>query len=115
MGSSRQDAHADLFLGPQVFEETMNQSMDIALGQREGVVVHGLLPDGAVDQVLRRPLDEIEDNGSLAEANVLVANRRRSPAPRLPAAKRSANHTRIASISGGNGHVTVFHREMIVH
>src|SRR6516164_11501815 len=26
----------NLFLGPQVFEETMNQSMDIALGQREG-------------------------------------------------------------------------------
>lgn len=40
---------ANLFLGPQVFEETMNQTMDIALGQREGVVVDGFLPDGAVD------------------------------------------------------------------
>src|SRR5205807_1765325 len=73
------------------------------------------LADGAVDQVLCRLLDEIKDNGSLPEANVFVASRRRPPAPRLPAAEGSANHTRIASINGGDGGVTAFHREMIVH
>src|SRR5207253_1003928 len=115
----------------------MNQTIDIALRQREGVGVHGLLADGAVDQVLCRLLDEIKDNGShslparnhclcrlldeikdngsLPEANVFVASRRRPPAPRLPAAEGSANHTRIASINGGDGGVTAFHREMIVH
>ena len=102
-------------MGRQISQELMNQTIDIALGQCEGVGVHGLLADGPVDQVLCRVLDEIKDNGSLPEANVFVANRRRPPASRLPAAKGSANHTRIASINGGNGSVTAFHRELIVH
>ena len=82
-----------LFVGRQISQELMNQTIDIALGQCEGVGVHGLLADGPVDQVLCRVLDEIKDNGSLLEANVFVANRRRPPAPRLPAAKGSANHS----------------------
>src|SRR5690242_3174446 len=98
-GTSKQNA--GLYLsGPQIFQETMHQAIDVTLGQRKGVVMHTLFADGAVNQVLRRLLHEIEHDGSLAEADVLVSDQGGSPTPAIPAAVRAAHYARIAAAIG---------------
>src|SRR5579864_3177608 len=114
-GSSKQNA--GLYLsGSQVFQEMMDKAIDVVLGQRESVVMHVLFADGPVNQVLRRLLHEIEHDGSLAEADVLVAYHCRPPTPAIPAAVRAAHHARIAA-AVGNRHRSVapLDGEMIVH
>src|SRR5215467_7920924 len=78
--------------------------------------MHVLFADGAVNQVLRRLLHEIEHDGSLAEADAFISDERRSPAPAIPAAIGSAHHAGITTtISNRHRSVTAFHREVIVH
>src|SRR5260370_33714361 len=91
----------------------VDQAIDNVLGQRERVVVDAFFANGAIDQMLRRLLHEIEDDGSFAEADVLIADSRGSPAPGIPAAKRPAHNTRITAIGDGNRSVTALDGEMV--
>src|SRR5690348_13738685 len=93
----------------------MNQAINIALRQREGVVVDALFPDGAIDEMLRGLLDEVKHNGSGAEANALVSHQRRSPAPAIPAAVRAAHDAWITAITHGHRSVAPLHGKVIVH
>src|SRR5436305_12945301 len=93
----------------------MDQAIDIILSEREGVVVHTLFADSAIDEMLRGLLDEVKHNGSGAEANARVSDHRRSPAPAIPAAIRPAHHTRVTATSDRNRSVTPLYRKVIGH
>lgn len=99
----------------QVPQEMMDEAIDIALRQCEGVVAHALLAHRAIDEVLGRLLDEIEDNGSFAETDVFIPDCRRPPAPAIPAAVRAADHTRITAIGNRNREVAARHGKVVIH
>src|SRR5215472_12140061 len=93
----------------------MDQAIDIALSEREVVVVHMLFAHRAIDQMLGLSLDEIQHDGSRAEADVLVADQCRSPSPAAPAAVRTAREARVTAITDGNGSVAPLDGKAIVH
>src|SRR5580704_10051936 len=94
----------------------MNEVVDIALREREGIAAHRLFADGAIGQMLGGLLDTIEDDGSFAEMNVFIAYVRRAIPPRFPAAKRPANQSWIrAGVAHGHGRIVPIHRKFIVH
>src|SRR5260370_31854581 len=73
----------------------------------ERIAVHGLLADRAIRQPVVRLLHEVENHGAFAEANIFIADSRRSPAPRFPASKRAANEAR------GSARVDASHRDLM--
>src|SRR5258708_20720293 len=73
----------------------MDEFRNLTLVER--IAVHRLLADRAIRQPIVRLLHEVENHRAFAEANILVADFRRSPAPRFPASKRAADQPRVSA------------------
>src|SRR5260370_27657406 len=73
----------------------MHEFVYFALVER--IAVHGLLADRAIRQPVVRLLHEVENHGSFAEANIFIADSRRSAAPRFPASKSAANEALVSA------------------
>src|ERR1700757_4480657 len=68
----------------------VDEFVDLVLRQRERISLYGLFSHGAIDQMPVRLLREVEHDRSCAKVNALVADRRRSITPALPASIWSA-------------------------
>src|SRR5258708_7640627 len=99
------ESGSTLPVGLQLPEHVVDEFIDLVLIER--VAMHRLLSDRAIRQPPRRLLHKVKDHCAFAEANTLVADFRRPPAPRLPAPVRSANEARV---SAG---VDMFHRDVV--
>src|SRR5712691_7792526 len=89
------ECRSTLPVGLQFSQHVIDEFRNLALVER--VAMYRLLPDRAIRQPLRRLLHEVKDHRAFAEANILVADFRRSPAPRLPAPIRATNESRVSA------------------
>src|SRR5882762_5461558 len=82
----------------------------------KGVAVDRLLTDRPVRQPPGRLLHEVKHNGPFAVTDILVADGRRTPAPRFPASIRSANDSRIGTrVDALQGNLMLAHRQVVFH
>src|SRR5882724_11431483 len=82
----------------------------------ESIAVYRLLPDGAIRQPPRRLFHEVKNDSAFAVTDILVADGRRTPAPRFPASIRSANDSRIGTrVDALQGNVTLAHCQVVFH
>src|SRR6266849_10079758 len=91
----------------------MDEFGNFALIKR--IAVHWLLADRAIRQPFVRLLYVVKDNRAFAEANIFVADCRRSPAPRFPASVGAANQARVsARVDAFHGDVMPPHGNVII-
>src|SRR6266852_3967077 len=101
-------------VGLQLAEHVMDEFCNLILVER--VAMHRLLPDRAICEPFRRLLHEVKNNRAFTEANVLVADSGRSPAPRFPASIRATNELRVsARVYALHRHVMPPNRYVIIH
>src|SRR5258708_34524405 len=82
----------------------------------EGIAVLRFMADRAIRQPFVRLLHEVENHRAFAEANILVADFRRSPAPRFPTSIRPADKSRVsARVNALHGDVVPPNGNVIVH
>src|SRR6267378_2866237 len=98
----------------QLPEHVMDKLRNLVL--TEGIAVYRFLPNRAIRQPLPRLIHEVKDNGPFAVPDILIADDRRTPAPRFPASIGAANDSRIgARVDALQGNVMLAHRQVIFH
>src|SRR5712691_8241521 len=113
-GLSGESGSIKLSAGLQLPEYVVNEFCNLILVKR--VAAYRLLTDCSIYQALRRLLHEVKHDGAFAEANIFVADFRRSPAPRLPASIRAANKPRVSTrVDALHSHVVPPHGDLIAY
>ena len=92
----------------------MNHVLNLIMGELG--VIRGFLADGAIDEMFRAILHQIENERAFAESHVLVGEFGRAVAPTAVATERSANETGVGTrINAFDGYVVTAQGELVVH